>query len=341
MATSEVESMAALNKQVLLASRPQGAVTEDNFRIVEVPVGKPGPGEVLVKNEWLSLDPYMRGRMSDAKSYAKATEIGEVMVGQTVGEVVESRDPNFKSGDKVLTPLGWQLYGIASAKELTRIDVRRAPVSYYLGILGMPGITAWFGLFEIGQPKPGNTVVVSAASGAVGSIVGQLAKIKGCRVVGIAGGKTKCDYVVKDLGFDACVDYKAGNLLADLREHCPKGVDVNFENVGGVILDTALRVMNLFSRVVVCGLIAEYSATEPYGYKNLRSVLVNRIRMQGMIFLDWKDRYSEALDGLSGYLTEGKLKYRESIVDGIDKAPKGLIALLKGDNFGKQLVKLA
>ena len=333
--------MAALNKQVLLASRPQGAVTEDNFRIVEVPVGKPGPGEVLVKNEWLSLDPYMRGRMSDAKSYAKSTEIGEVMVGQTVGEVVESRDPNFKSGDKVLTPLGWQLYGIASAKELTRIDVRRAPVSYYLGILGMPGITAWFGLFEIGQPKPGNTVVVSAASGAVGSIVGQLAKIKGCRVVGIAGGKTKCDYVVKDLGFDACVDYKAGNLLADLREHCPKGVDVDFENVGGVILDTALRVMNLFSRIVVCGLIAEYSATEPYGYKNLRSVLVNRIRMQGMIFLDWKDRYGQALDGLSGYLAEGKLKYRESIVEGIDKAPKGLIALLKGDNFGKQLVKLA
>jgi NADPH-dependent curcumin reductase CurA len=333
--------MSALNKQVLLASRPQGAVTEDNFRIVEVPVGKPGPGEVLVKNEWLSLDPYMRGRMSDAKSYAKSAEIGEVMVGQTVGEVVESRDPNFKPGDKVLTPSGWQLYGIASAKELTRIDAKRAPESYYLGILGMPGITAWFGLFEIGQPKPGNTVVVSAASGAVGSIVGQLARIKGCRVVGIAGGKTKCDYVVKDLGFDACIDYKAGNLLTDLREHCPKGVDVDFENVGGVILDTVLRVMNLFSRIVVCGLIAEYSATEPYGYKSLRSVLVNRIRMQGMIFLDWKDRYGEALDGLSGYFAEGKLKYRESIVEGIDQAPKGLIALLKGDNFGKQLVKLA
>ena len=333
--------MPKLNKQVLLASRPQGAVTEANFRFVEVPVGKPAPGEVLVRNEWLSLDPYMRGRMSDAKSYAKSTEIGEVMVGQTVGEVVESNDPNFKSGDKVLTPLGWQLYGIASAKELTRIDAKRAPASSYLGILGMPGITAWFGLFEIGQPKPGNTIVVSAASGAVGSVVGQLAKIKGCQVVGIAGGKTKCGYVVKDLGFDACVDYKAGNLLADLREHCPKGVDVNFENVGGMVLDTVLRVMNLRSRIVVCGLIAEYSATEPYGYKMLRSVLVNRIKMQGMIVFDWKDRYGEALKGLSGYLTEGKLKYRESIVDGIDNAPKGLIALLKGDNFGKQLVKLA
>ncbi len=333
--------MAALNKQVLLASRPQGAVTEANFRMVEVPVGKLAPGEVLVRNEWLSLDPYMRGRMSDAKSYAKSTEIGEVMVGQTVGEVVESQDATFKPGDKVLTPLGWQLYGIASAKELTSIDSRQAPASYYLGILGMPGMTAWFGLFEIGQPKPGDTVVVSAASGAVGSVVGQLAKIKGCRAVGIAGGKAKCDYVVNDLGFDACIDYKAGNLLADLREHCPKGVDVNFENVGAVILDTVLRVMNLRSRIVVCGLIAEYSATEPYGYKMLRSVLVNRIRMQGMIVFDWKDRYGEALQGLSGYLAEGKLKYRESIVEGIDNAPKGLIALLKGENFGKQLVKLA
>lgn len=333
--------MAALNKQVLLASRPKGAVTEENFRFVEVPVGKPGAGEVLLRNEWLSLDPYMRGRMSDAKSYAKSTEIGEVMVGQTVGEVVESRDPNFKAGDKVLTPLGWQLYGIASAKDLTKIDAKRAPASYYLGILGMPGITAWFGLFELGQPKPGNTVVVSAASGAVGSIVGQLARIKGCRVVGIAGGKAKCDYVVNDLGFDACIDYKAGNLLADLREHCPEGVDVDFENVGGVVLDTVLRVMNLYSRIVVCGLISDYNATEPYGYKMLRSVLVNRIRMQGMIVFDWKDRYGEALKGLSGYLAEGKLKYRESIVEGIDNAPKGLIALLKGENFGKQLVKLA
>ena len=332
--------MAPLNKQVLLASRPHGAVTEDNFRIVEAPVGKPGAGEVLVRNEWLSLDPYMRGRMSDAKSYAKSTEIGEVMVGQTVGEVIESHDPSFKAGDKVLTPLGWQLYGIASAKELSKIDVARAPASYYLGILGMPGMTAWFGLFEIGQPKPGDTVVVSAASGAVGGVVGQLAKIKGCRVVGIAGGKAKCDYVVNELGFDACVDYKAGNLLADLREHCPKGVDVNFENVGGVILDTVLRLMNLYSRIVLCGLVADYNATEPYGYKMLRSVLVNRIRMQGMIVFDWKDRYGEALGTLAGYLEQGKLKYRESVVHGIDSAPGGFIALLKGENFGKQLVKL-
>jgi NADPH-dependent curcumin reductase CurA len=276
--------------------------------------------------------------MSDAKSYVPPAPIGEVMVGQTVGEVIESQDPRFKPGDKVLTQLGWQLYGVAKGSELTRIDVKRAPASYYLGLLGMPGITAWFGLSEIGQPKAGETVVVSAASGAVGSVVGQLAKIKGCRAVGIAGGKAKCDYVVQELGFDACVDYKAGNLLDNLRKACPKGVDVDFENVGGGILDTLLRVMNRFSRIVVCGLIAEYN--EPYGYKALRSVLVNRIRMQGMIVFDWKDRYGEALEALVRYHAEGKLKYRESVVHGIDNAPKGLIALLKGENFGKQLVKL-
>jgi NADPH-dependent curcumin reductase CurA len=333
--------MTSMNQQVLLASRPQGAVTEDNFRIIEVPVPAPGEGEVLVRNEWLSLDPYMRGRMNDVKSYVPPAQLDEVMVGQTVGEVVESKDAAFASGDKVLTQLGWQVYGVARAKELTKIDVKRAPASYYLGVLGMPGVTAWFGLFEIGQPKSGETVVVSAASGAVGSVVGQLAKIKGCHVVGIAGGRAKCDYVVHELGFDACVDYKAGNLLQDLRTHCPKGVDVHFENVGGVVLDTLLRIMNLRSRIIICGLIAEYNASEPYGYKMLRSVLVNRIRMQGMIVFDWKDRYGEALKGLGGYLAEGKLKYRESVVDGLANAPKGLIALLNGENFGKQLVKLA
>lgn len=332
--------MTTMNKQVLLASRPQGPVTEHNFKVIEASVGTPGAGEVLVRNEWLSLDPYMRGRMNDAKSYVPPAQIGDVMVGQTTGEVVESRDANFQPGDKVLTHLGWQLYGIAKANALTKIDIKRAPASYYLGVLGMPGITAWFGLLEIGQPKSGETVVVSAASGAVGSVAGQLAKIKDCRVVGIAGGPAKCEYVVQELGFDACVDYKAGNLLQDLRDHCPKGVDIDFENVGGVILDTVLRVVNPFSRIVVCGLIAEYCATEPYGYKMLRSVLVNRIKMQGMIVFDWKNRYGEALKGLGSYLAEGKLKYRESVVHGLDNAPKGLIALLKGENFGKQLVKL-
>ncbi len=267
-------------------------------------------------------------------------QIGEVMVGQTVGSVIESRDPGFAVGDKVLTQLGWQLYGVAKASELRKIDAQRAPASYYLGVLGMPGVTAWFGLFDVGQPKPGETVVVSAASGAVGSVVGQLAKSAGCRVVGIAGGRAKCDYVVSELGFDACLDYKAGGLLDALRAACPAGVDVDFENVGGEILDTLLRAMNVHSRIVVCGLIAEYNAAEPYRYRNLRSVLVNRIRMQGMIIYDWKDRYPEAIKGLAGRLAEGKLKYRESVVEGIDNAPRGLIALLNGENFGKQLVKL-
>jgi len=333
--------MATTNRQVVLASRPQGAVSPENFRVVEAAVPEPGEGEVLVRNEWLSLDPYMRGRMSDAKSYAPSVAIGAVMVGQTVGTVAASRHPGFREGDKVLTSLGWQLYGVARGKELTIVDASRVPASYYLGILGMPGMTAWFGLFEIGKPRAGETVVVSAASGAVGSVVGQLAKDEGCRVVGIAGGARKCGYVVDELGFDACVDYRAGKLLDDLRAACPKGVDVDFENVGGEVLDTALRLMNPFSRIVVCGLIAEYSASEPYAYRMMRSVLVNRIRMQGMIVFDWKDRYGEALADLGARVAAGKLRYRESVVEGLENAPQGLISLLSGGNFGKQLVKLS
>jgi NADPH-dependent curcumin reductase CurA len=328
------------NKAWTLASRPVGWVSEDNFKLVEAPLPQPKDGEVLVKNLWLSLDPYMRGRISDVKSYVKGVDIGEVMVGQTVGEVVESRSAGFAPGDKVLTQLGWQLYGCAKGAEVVKVDATRVPLSYYLGCLGMPGMTAYFGLKEIGQPKPGETVVVSAASGAVGSVVGQLAKIAGCRAVGIAGGKQKCDYVVQELGFDACVDYKAGNLYRDLKEACAKGVDVYFENVGGETLDTLLRLMNPFSRIVVCGLISDYNATEPYAVKMIRSVLVNRIKMQGMIVFDWKDRYGEALKALAGHLAQGKLKYRESVVQGIENAPKGLVGLLKGQNFGKQLVKL-
>ena len=327
------------NRRVVLASRPAGWVSEDNFRLEAAPVPAPAEGEVLVKNLWLSLDPYMRGRMSEAKSYVKGVDIGEVMVGQTVGEVVESKHPQFSKGDKVLTQLGWQSFGCT--KELVKVDETKAPLSYYLGMLGMPGMTAYFGLKEIGQPKPGETVVVSAASGAVGSVVGQLAKLWGCRAVGIAGGPQKCDYVKRELGFDACVDYKAENVLDALKKACPEGVDVYFDNVGGETLDTLLRRMNLFSRIVVCGLISEYNATEPYGLKNLRALLVNRIRIQGMIVFDWKARYGEALKALAGYYGEGRLKYRESVIEGLDNAPQGLIALLKGQNFGKQLVKLA
>jgi NADPH-dependent curcumin reductase CurA len=326
------------NKRVLLASRPSGWVSEANFRIEEAPLPRPAEGEVLVKNLWLSLDPYMRGRMSDAKSYAKGVELGEVMVGQTVGEVVESRNEKFRKGDKVLAQLGWQLYG--TTKEAYKVDEARAPLSYYLGLVGMPGMTAWFGLKEIGQPKAGETVVVSAASGAVGSVAGQLAKIWGCRAVGIAGGREKCDYVTRELGFDACIDYKSGSLRDELQQACPKGVDVYFDNVGGEILDTLLARMNLFGRIVLCGTISDYNATEPYRLKNLRAMLVNRLKLQGMIVYDWKDRYGEALKALAGYLAQGKLKYRESVIEGLENAPRGLIELLQGKNFGKQLVKL-
>jgi NADPH-dependent curcumin reductase len=327
------------NQRWVLASRPTGAVSEDNFRLETAPVPACGEGEVLVKNLWLSLDPYMRGRMSAAKSYVKGVDIGEVMVGQTAGEVLESKNPSFKKGDRVLTQLGWQLYG--TTKDASKVDASRAPLSYYLGVLGMPGLTAYFGLKDIGAPKSGETVVVSAASGAVGSVVGQLARLWGCRAVGIAGGAQKCDYVRHELGFDACVDYKGGNLEEGLAAASPNGVDVYFDNVGGTVLDTVLKLMNVHSRVVVCGMISDYSSTEPYGVKSLRSVLVNRIKMQGMIVFDWKARYGEGIRALSDALAQGKLKYRESVLEGLQNAPRGLIGLLKGENFGKQLVKLA
>ena len=327
------------NQRVLLASRPSGWVSEANFRIEDAPLPQPAQGEVLVRNLWLSLDPYMRGRMSDAKSYVKGVELGEVMVGQTVGEIVESKHPTLKAGDKVLTQLGWQLYG--TTKEAMRVPESRAPLSCYLGVLGMPAMTAYFGLKEIGQPKAGETVVVSAASGAVGSVVGQLARVWGCRAVGIAGGAPKCGYVRNELGFDDCIDYKTGNLAAALKEACAGGVDVYFDNVGGEILDTVLARTNLFGRVIVCGTISDYNSSDPYRVRNWRAILVNRLRVQGMIVFDWKERYGEALAALAGYFGQGRLKYRESVVEGLENAPRGLIALLKGENFGKQLVKLS
>ncbi len=329
------------NKRVVLASRPSGWVTEANFRIETAPVPKPKDGEILVKNLWLSLDPYMRGRMNDTKSYAAKQEIGEVMVGGTVGEVIESRNPKFAVGDQVVGMLGWQQYGCSAGVGLNKIDASRAPMSAFLGVLGMPGVTAWVGLLDICQPKAGETVVVSAASGAVGSVVGQIAKLKGCRAVGIAGGKAKCDYVVKELGFDACVDYKAGKLDADLKAAVPNGIDCYFENVGGEILDAALRRMNAFSRIAVCGLISQYNATEPYGVKTFQSILTNRIKVQGFIVSDRMELWAKALPELIGWVASGKIKYRETVAQGLENAPKAFIGLLKGENFGKQLVKLA
>ena len=328
------------NKRVVLASRPTGWVTESNFRIETAPVPKPKDGEVLVKNLWLSLDPYMRGRMNDAKSYAAKQELDEVMIGGTVGEVVESKNPKFKVGDPVLGMLGWQQYGLSNGAGLNKVDASRVPMQAFLGVLGMPGVTAWVGLLDICQPKPGETVVVSAASGAVGSVVGQIAKLKGCRAVGIAGGKAKCDYVTKELGFDACVDYKAGRLNDDLKAAAPDGIDCYFENVGGEILDAVLRRMNAFSRIAVCGLISQYNVTEPYGVKTFASILANRIKVQGFIVSDRMELWAKALPELIGWVASGKIKYRESVAQGLENAPKAFIGLLKGENFGKQLVKL-
>jgi len=329
------------NRRVLLASRPTGWVSEENFKVEDAPLPSPADGEVLVKNLWLSLDPYMRGRMNEGKSYAAKQEIGEVMLGGTVAEVIESKNPKFAQGDKVLGMLGWQQYGMSDGKGLNKIDASRVPMSAYLGVLGMPGVTAWVGLLDICQPKAGETVVVSAASGAVGSVVGQIAKLKGCRAVGIAGGRQKCDYVVEELGFDACVDYKAGALNDDLKAALPKGIDCYFENVGGEILDAVLRRMNPFSRIAVCGLISQYNVTEPYGVKAFQSILVNRIRLQGFIVSDRTELWARALPELAGWVAGGKIKYRETVAQGLENAPRAFIGLLKGENLGKQLVKVA
>ncbi|MEK7736934.1 MAG: NADP-dependent oxidoreductase [Pseudomonadota bacterium] len=327
------------NLQIVLASRPAAWVEENNFRLVESEIPEPKEGELLVRNHYLSLDPYMRGAMNDAKSYRKPVAIGEVMVGGTAGEVVKSNNPNFKPGDKVGGFFGWQLYGVSDGSMLQKVDASRVPLSAYLGVLGMPGVTAWYGLLDICAPKPGETVVVTAASGAVGSVVGQLAKIHGCRAVGIAGGAEKCRYVVEELGFDACIDYKAGKLWADLKAATPDGIDCLFENVGGEIFDTLLGRMNPFSRIAVCGLISQYNSA-PYPMKNIGSVLMNRIKMQGFIVSEHLPRWPVALQELAAHVASGRIKYRESVAQGLEQAPAAFIGMLKGQNFGKQLVKL-
>lgn len=331
--------MSNSNQQIVVASYPAGPVLEENFKLVESPIPKPGANQVLIKNEWLSLDPYMRGRLSNAKSYAKSAEIGEVMVGGTVGTVVESNSSKFKVGDQVVGATGWQLYATANENEISKINTSKVSASAYLGVLGMPGVTAWTGLMDICDPKAGETVVVDAASGAVGSVVGQLAKAKGCRVVGIAGGKAKCDYVVNELGFDACVDHRSPTFKADLKAALPNGIDCLFENVGGEIFETLLMRMNVFSRVALCGLVSEYSA-EPHAYQSIRSILVNRIKVQGFIVSDKLDTWPRIISSLHDELVKGNLKFKESVAVGLENAPKAFIGLLKGDNFGKQLVKL-
>jgi NADPH-dependent curcumin reductase CurA len=333
--------MSSTYQRIVLASRPQGNVKADNFRLETLPVPEIKDGEVLVRNHFLSLDPYMRGRMEETKSYAAPQPLNETMIGGTVGEIIASNNPRFAVGDKVLGMLGWTEVAVSDGALLRKLDAASPiPLSAYLGAVGMPGLTAWYGLTQIMQPKAGETVVVSAASGAVGSVVGQLAKQMGCRVVGIAGGAEKCAYVVNELGFDACVDYKAGNLDADLAAATPDGIDAVFENVGGEVFDASLARMNPFGRIAMCGMISGYNG-EPIAIKNARAFLTMRLTMRGFIVSEHMDLWPQGLKELGSLVASGKLKFRESIAEGIAQAPEAFIGLLKGQNFGKQLVKLS
>ncbi|TCW80643.1 NADP-dependent oxidoreductase [Burkholderia sp. SRS-46] len=331
--------MRAVNRQILLVSRPQRAASADNFRLVETPLAPLADGELRVRNHFLSLDPYMRGRMSDAKSYAEPQPLNEVMIGGTAGEVIESRHPGFAVGEQVVGQFGWQEYGTSDGKGLRKVDTSRVPLSAWLGVTGMPGVTAWVGLNRIIAPKAGETVVVSAASGAVGSVVGQLAKRAGCRAVGIAGGPDKCRYVIDTLGFDACVDYKAGRLVDDLAAATPDGVDGCFENVGGAVLDATMARMNAFGRIAVCGMIAGYDgASAPLS--NPALILRSRLMVQGFIVFEHPDAWPPALAELTELVATKQLHYRESIACGLERAPEAFLGMLKGHNFGKQLVQL-
>jgi NADPH-dependent curcumin reductase CurA len=334
------------NRQVLLAARPRGEPTPDDFRLVETELPGPGPDQMLLHTIYLSLDPYMRGRMNAGPSYAPPVEIGGVMEGGTVCAVVQSNLPQFRTGDLVLARTGWQEYALSDGREVRKIDPALGPISYALGVLGMPGMTAYTGLLNIGKPQPGETLVVAAASGAVGSVVGQIAKIKGCRVVGIAGGERKCRHVQEELGFDACLDHRQPDLAGRLKAACPRGIDVYFENVGGPVFDAVLPLLNDFARVPVCGLIAHYNATElPAGPNRLplvmRNILVKRLTFRGFIVWDFASQYSDFLSDVSGWLREGRMKYREDITDGLENAPRELIGLLKGENFGKKLIRVS
>ena len=335
-----------VNKQFLLASRPDGEPSAANFRLVQAPLPELGEGQVLVRNHYLSLDPYMRGRMNDSKSYAVPQALDAVMGGGTVGEVLASNNAGFTVGDKVVGMGGWQQYFIVDANQrgvLQKVDTTHIPLQAYLGAVGMPGVTAWYGVVKIIAPKAGETVVVSAASGAVGGAVGQLTKARGARIVGLAGGPDKCRYVIDELGFDDCIDYKlhvdVRSLSAALKEACPSGIDGYFENVGGVILDAVMLRCNAFSRIAMCGMISSYNG-QPIPMAAPQLILVNRIKVEGFIVSEHMDIWPEALKELGGLVASGKFKYRETVAPNIEAAPEAFIGLLKGKNFGKQLVKL-
>ena len=336
-----------VNTQIQLVSRPTAEPTPDNFKLVEVALPALQEGQVLVRNHYLSLDPYMRGRMNDGKSYAQPQSLNEVMLGGTVGEVIASNNASFKVGDKVVGMGGWQTHQLVDANQrgvLQKVDTTHIPLSAYLGPVGMPGVTGWYGLSKIINPKAGETVVVSAASGAVGSVVGQLAKVRGARAVGLAGGADKCRYVIDELGFDDCIDYKehssVKSLSAALKAACPHGIDGYFENVGGMILDAVMLRANAFSRIAMCGMISGYNG-EPIPMSAPQLILMNRMKIEGFIVSEHMDIWPEALTELGGLVATGKLKYRESVAQGLAAAPEAFLGLLKGKNFGKQLVKLS
>jgi len=335
-----------INQQILLDNRPTGEATASNFMLVSSDTPPLQDGQVLVRHHYLSLDPYMRGRMNDSKSYAAPQPLGQVMIGGTAGEVVESRSPKFQPGDKVVGMGGWQEYSVVSADQpgaLRKVDTTHVPLSHYLGAVGMPGVTAWYGLVKIIEPKAGQTMVVSAATGAVGSAFAALSKARGCRTVGIAGGPDKCKYAVDELGFDACIDYKlhadAASLSKALRDACPDGIDGYFENVGGMVLDAVLPRMNAFGRIALCGVIAGYDG-RPLPLAHPALILTSRLKVEGFIVAEHMEVWPEALKELGTLVGTGKLRPRESVAQGIESAPEAFLGLLKGKNFGKQLVKL-
>jgi len=330
-----------MNRQITLAARPVGYPKESDFALVEAPVPEPGPGQVLVRSHWLSLDPYMRGRMSEARSYAKPTQLGEVMTGQAVGEVVQSNDGRFAAGEHIVGQLGWQEYALARGGALRKVDTTLAPAPAYLHVLGTTGLTAYFGLFDVGRPRPGDTVVVSGAAGAVGQVVGQLARIAGCRTVGLAGGPEKVADLSELYGYDVGIDYKVGDVSAALKEACPRGADVYFDNVGGALSETIFRRLAVGARVAVCGQISQYNLTEPdLASRNLGFLIVFRARLEGFLVSDYAHRFDEGLTRLGALLADGRLRYREDVTAGIEQAPRAFIGMLGGANRGKTLVKL-
>jgi NADPH-dependent curcumin reductase CurA len=331
-----------LNHQIKLASRPVNYPTESDFSLVESPLPEPGEGEVLVQALWLSLDPYMRGRMRDERSYATPVELGQVMVGGVAGRIIQSRTPAFSEGEIVEGPLGWQEYAVSDGRNLRRVDLGLGPLSTALGVLGMPGMTAYFGFLNVGQPKTGDTVVVSAASGAVGQVVGQISNIMGCRTVGLAGTPEKIDYIVNELGFDAGINYKTENVGSALAAACPLGIDVYFDNVGGVITDAVFEQLNVGGRISICGSISQYNLDEPEpGPRNLGLLVRKQARAEGFLVSQFNNHFEEGRQRIAGWIKDGRIKYKEDVVEGLEKAPRAFIGLMQGENFGKLLIKVA